>query len=91
MSYTVLNSKTVKIKKEQFCCGCDEKYSVGTEMMCSTVFYNDSDIHNNYFCLPCNVFLKDKWHELSDGIEPGECWNFNNYKEFRENFLKNKI
>jgi len=83
MGYEQLSSRKVLTRKEHRCPGCSIKYPLGTEMQ-KTVGKMDGDFQSTYWCMPCNLFLADKWQECDGEIEDGDCWEYPEYREFRE-------
>ena len=66
----ILKDKIVKIRKEQTCWGCAEKFEKGTKLRFVTAV-DAGDFQNSYWCRVCDATFSDDPNE--DGICLGEC------------------
>ena len=88
MSWTTLSNKKIKgIRKPRVCHGCSTKYLIGTTMH-KNVSVDGGDLISTYWCEICEEFLSDKWKDIDEGIGEGDCWEWGEYKEYREKWLK---
>ena len=86
MSYEQLTSKTVSIRKDHRCAGCNVKYPIGTSMH-YTAGKMDGDFCAAYWCKPCDAFLNTREpYEVEDGIAPGDVYEWDDYQQFRDNY-----
>lgn len=85
--YTSLKQNIVLTRKSHRCLGCSTISPRGTLMEKSDGVYEGS-IQTTYFCPPCVAFKEkvDIWGDDGEMSE-GDIWEFENYKQFRENFL----
>lgn len=87
MSWTTLSNKRVKVKKEHMCHGCTVKYPVGTTMN-KNVSVDGGDFSSTYWCQICEEYMSDKWNDCDDGVGEGDCWEYDDYEQYREQKVK---
>lgn len=59
--------------------------------MVYSVIVFDGDFQTNYWCKPCNAYMKEYSEDFEDGILPGELWGEPHYEKFKINYLNNKV
>lgn len=87
MSWITLKNKTVSIRKPRICEHCGTKHMPPDKMI--NIFAVDGgDTCNYYSCAPCDAFMADKWNDCDGEFTPFEIWEYDDYKAFREQFIK---
>lgn len=73
-----LKDKIVKIRKEQTCWGCAEKFEKGTHLR-YLVSVDGGNFSHSYWCRICDVTYQQHADDHLDGIEKGSCTEWDNW------------
>lgn len=87
----ILESKIVKIRKEQICWGCEEKFEKGSKLLFVKGVSAD-DFNSCYWCQVCDKTISDNIGSYldyeSDGYEYGVVKEFANWEENKSKYTK---
>jgi len=84
MSYTHLSKNVVNIRKPHKCVCCAQKTEPPAKMTYNTGIY-EGVFQTTYTCPICELFMTaERWKEIDNEIGEGDIWEFEEYKQFRE-------